>query len=94
MSPGKSLRRFVVRRAELADWTPTLSSKGPEAVARGIEASAEFRADFTQFLFVQDVNCPATTAQLAAFANNPSLNFLQIEATVLTSPAFLHNVDL
>jgi Domain of unknown function (DUF4214) len=79
---------------ELAHWTPVLSGQGPAAVARGIEAGAEFRADATQFLFVQELNRPATTAQLSAFANNPALNLLQIEATVLGSSEFRHNVGL
>jgi hypothetical protein len=79
---------------ELAYWTPVLSKEGPTAVARGIEASPEFMADVTQFLFVQEVNQPATADQLFSFANNPSLNLLQIEATVLQSAAFLQNVGL
>jgi hypothetical protein len=79
---------------ELAHWTSTLNKEGPTAVARGIEASQEFRSDVTQFLFVQEINQPATSDQLLAFANNASLNLLQIEATVLTSPAFLQNVGL
>jgi hypothetical protein len=80
--------------AELAQWTPVLSAQGPDAVARGIEATTEFRSNVTQFLFVQDINIPATAAQLASFANTSALSLLQIEATVLDSPAFLENVGL
>ncbi len=78
--------------AELADWTPVLSAQGPQAVARAIEASAEFRSDVTQSLFVQELNRPASVAELSSFANNPAFDLLQIEATILGSSELLHNV--
>jgi hypothetical protein len=80
--------------AELAHWTPILSNQGPAAVAKGIEASAEFRANVTQSLFVQDLNRPGSATELFSFANNPALNLLQIEATILESPEFMHHVGL
>ena len=78
--------------AELAFWSPILSAKGPQAVAEGIIASAEYRADFTQTLFEADLNRQASASELAYFANNHSLSLMQIEVDILISPEFIGNV--
>jgi hypothetical protein len=79
---------------EVAKWTPILNSQGAQAVALGIESTAEFRSNVTQFVFVQDLSRPGTAAELASYANNPGLNLLQIQVSLLTSPEFVHSFGL
>jgi uncharacterized protein DUF4214 len=77
-------------QAELAAWAPVLIHEGPIGVAEGIVQSPEYRTDFTQALFIQDLHREASASELAYFANNRAMDLLQIEATIFNSPEFLN----
>ncbi len=77
-------------QAELSSWTTVLTHGGPSAVAEDIVQSPEYRADITQSLFVQDLHRQGSASELAYFANNRSMDLLQIEASILNSTEFLN----
>jgi hypothetical protein len=77
-------------QAELAAWAPVLTSEGPKGVAEEIVQSPEYRADFTQTLFIQDLHRAASASELAYFANNRAMDLLQIDASILNSPELLN----
>jgi hypothetical protein len=80
-------------QAELASWATVLTHEGPNAVAEGIVQSPEYRADFTQSLFIQDLRRQGSTSELAYFSTNRSMDLLQIEASVLNSTEFLNQAS-
>jgi hypothetical protein len=77
-------------QAELSSWAPVFTHDGPTEVAEGIVQSPEYRGDFTQSLFIQDLHREGSGAELAYYANNRSMDLLQIEASILNSPEFLN----
>jgi hypothetical protein len=76
---------------ELSYWTAVESGQGEGALAAGIIASAEYRAGFTQMLFALDLHRQGNSSELSYFANSHTMNLLQIEAMVLTSPEYVGN---
>lgn len=77
--------------SELSFWNSVLFTQGANAVALGILGSTEYRTDFTTHLYQQLLHRQPAAGEVAVWADNTSLNLLQIEAGILSSTEYLNN---